>query len=798
MTTKKGALEPLQPPKNRDGITHKGTLVPPRPLIQGEKTSPPQRDQTGDTPTGQQATARGTPAPAGISPDWPKYIAFTNKAGIRPFHSYPSPAKCTPEEVNDDLKTGSYEQSKYVWAGEQRKGLLSTITDAQGRADHVERAATQEFLLTKDIPLPPELTEALDFIQSAPPEAIRSFWMKQRARIRALVEDSKVDQLLWDADIHPDIAPATGKLKTLALHALLSHFDLGGAKWLQQFNFGFPIVGAVSQEGVYKPDPTIGDPPAISGIWAGAQERFTTRAKASGRLHATELWNEALEQTRAGWLDGPQPLLEDGSLLLPTPHQPIIAFRFGVDQSDKLRACDDLKYSKTNEFCSVKTPISLPTWDHIGQMATTVADSARPWSFLKTDHAAAYKQLPLRPDQANLAVIALRDPTTDQWAAFRSRTLVFGSTAAVLHYNCLSRCIAALVSKTFGIPMIGYFDDYGAFVPSDLEGDAEETIDDFMSALVIIMKDDKRQRGSSLTFLGLLGEFPSPQTDMQLRISLPPVKTSAWCDMLERLINLGVATEQELQSVVGRLSFTQTCIYGKMGRAMLSPFYEKLKTPYYHPRLEERELNALRWWVVALKALKPRVVRPYQKYPDILIYTDAATSTQIICALVISVDQFKTSHTISECATMTTGKRWKTLFNKTNYIYGLEMLALLALVIDPRADIDGKAIVFYLDNDNAVKAMVKNKSDTRVIQTMTLLIWHILAIRGVRAWFEWVGSNFNPADLPTRKAPLPFPVRKNYQFRNLNRAHELIKEGLICVENGRPIPIPTGIPGFSV
>ena len=230
---------------------------------------------------------------------------------------------------------------------------------------------------------------------------------------------------------------------------------------------------------------------------------------------------------------------------------------------------------------------------------------------------------------------------------------------------------------------------------------------------------------------------------------------------------------------------------------MLSPFYEKLKTSYYHPKLEGRELNALRWRTVALKALKPRVVRPYQKYPDVLIYTDAATSTQVICALVIKVDQFKTSHTISECATMTTGKRWKTLFNKTNYIYGLEMLALLALVIDPRADIDGKAIVFYLDNDNAVKALVKNKSDTRVIQTMTLLIWHILALRGVRAWFEWVGSDFNPADLPARKAQLPFPVQRKYQFRNLDRAHELIQAGLLCVESGRPVPIPNGFPGFS-
>lgn len=146
---------------------------------------------------------------------------------------------------------------------------------------------------------------------------------------------------------------------------------------------------------------------------------------------------------------------------------------------------------------------------------------------------------------------------------------------------------------------------------------------------------------------------------------------------------------------------------------------------------------------------------------------------------------------------MTTGKRWKTLFNKTNYFYGLEMLAILALVIDPEAEIDGKAIVFYLDNDNEAKSLVKNKSDTRAIQAMALLICHLLAIMGVRAWFEWFGSKFNPSDLPTRNESLPFPVRRKYQLRNMGRAHELIQEGLTCVEEGRPVPIPKGFPGFS-
>ena len=347
--------------------------------------------------------------------------------------------------------------------------------------------------------------------------------------------------------------------------------------------------------------PTGQRPPPIQDIWPGAQERFSKRANASGWLNSQQLWTEALEQTSAGWLGGPFPIDETGRLDLPDQPHPIIAFRFGVDQSDKLRACDDLKYSKTNEFCAAKTPISLPTWDHIGHMAIDIAPSARPWSFLKTDHAAAYKQLPLRPDRAQYSVISLRDPTSCQWAAARSRALVFGSTAAVLHYNCLPGCLACLISKTFGIPMMGYFDDYGAFAPSDLDIDAEETIDVFTSALVIIMKDDKRLRCQSLTFLGIRGDSPSPSNGMSIRISLPVDETLVWVEMLSRLASLGVSTEQELQSVVGHLSLTQTCIYGKMGRPMLPPFTKNSKptftAPSYRGGSSARFVGgSWRWW----------------------------------------------------------------------------------------------------------------------------------------------------------------------------------------------------------
>ena len=44
------------------------------------------------------------------------------------------------------------------------------------------------------------------------------------------------------------------------------------------------------------------------------------------------------------------------------------AFRFPTVQADKIRAGDDLKYGCVNPRYAGRTPITLPTWDHIGEM----------------------------------------------------------------------------------------------------------------------------------------------------------------------------------------------------------------------------------------------------------------------------------------------------------------------------------------------------------------------------------------------------------------------------------------------
>ena len=244
-----------------------------------------------------------------------------------------------------------------------------------------------------------------------------------------------------------------------------------------------------------------------------------------------------------------------------------------MSQSGKLRGCGDFKDAFTNKCCHINTPITLPGWDHIASAARILSTKHNAWAFGKIDHEAAYKALPLRPADTRHAVIAIWGPNTKAWFGFRPRTLLFGSTAAVLHYNCLSRIIASLACRILLIPTLGYFDDFGFLVNAP---DAAMTMAAFTELFTILglsLKTAKSVVGTHNTFLGLSAHFPSPTNQMTLSLALSQDKANSWASIIDGIIKDGHLHHALLESLIGRLGFAQTAVFGRFARAMLKPLY---------------------------------------------------------------------------------------------------------------------------------------------------------------------------------------------------------------------------------
>ena len=80
----------------------------------------------------------------------------------------------------------------------------------------------------------------------------------------------------------------------------------------------------------------------------------------------------------------------------------------------------------------VLTPINLSNWDHFSSMIKPLIDQClgAQLRLAKADHRAAYRQLPLRPEQRRLSTITLRDPGSGSWKVLLRNTQLLGSTTA--------------------------------------------------------------------------------------------------------------------------------------------------------------------------------------------------------------------------------------------------------------------------------------------------------------------------------------------------------------------------------
>ena len=172
-----------------------------------------------------------------------------------------------------------------------------------------------------------------------------------------------------------------------------------------------------------------------------------------------------------------------------------------------------------------------------------------------------------------------------------------------------------------------------------------------------------------------------------------------------------------------------------------------------------------------ISSLKPRIPRPLCKGPDYVLYTDAATSTTRIDALLSQGNSLPPVALILAVSRAPTS--WIRRFHHKNLIFGLELLAPLAFIWQHRKLLSGEAINLYIDNNNVLTSLVRGDSTNSFIAAMVACFWRIAEAFSIDIWLGRVSSKKNPSDLPTRQAQIPYPVKKRVEFSELFKLLQL-------------------------
>ena len=142
-------------------------------------------------------------------------------------------------------------------------------------------------------------------------------------------------------------------------------------------------------------------------MWKSSSKGFRERAALSGFKNDAALWKESMSQAQSGWMSGQIPIDNSGFVACFPLEVTSFAFRFGVEQNEKLRACDDLKQDMVNLRTSVFAAITIPTWDRNSQMSKQIYNSKVAWRFSKEENKDARRQLLLDREYVNLTSSAL-------------------------------------------------------------------------------------------------------------------------------------------------------------------------------------------------------------------------------------------------------------------------------------------------------------------------------------------------------------------------------------------------------
>ena len=178
-----------------------------------------------------------------------------------------------------------------------------------------------------------------------------------------------------------------------------------------------------------------------------------------------------------------------------------------------------MKRGLVNEFRVIDPPIVLPCWGHLVDQFLSINHQPSFWDFMLSDRDSSYKKLPIRPIDSRFCYIALFGPFRKCRCAFGPKTQISGPTASALRYNVFSRILPSIINRIFGIPILGYVDDYGPPIPTYLGSAALQAIRDFCSILGVDLKKIKRIAIHINSFLGLLGSFTTQEMACRYRFS---------------------------------------------------------------------------------------------------------------------------------------------------------------------------------------------------------------------------------------------------------------------------------------
>ena len=203
-------------------------------------------------------------------------------------------------------------------------------------------------------------------------------------------------------------------------------------------------------------------------------------------------------------------------------------------------------------------------------------------------------------------------------------------------------------------------------------------------------------------------------------------------------------------SLSGKLGFTITATFGKVGRARIRPFINRAysRKSYLTPHIR----SCLRWWLRFLRIYRPRPVpSSLLAMPTIISYSDGEGGSAGV-GVAAWVPWLSTPVAAFCMVPDEVRSLWAKMAGKLDYrdIYLIEAVGPLILLMAFPRIMRNVMWIHFIDNESAESALISGSSSLLAADHVVGLTWEICSERTLYPYFDRVASADNPVDALSR------------------------------------------------
>ncbi|CAE7340175.1 unnamed protein product [Symbiodinium sp. CCMP2592] len=590
-------------------------------------------------------------------------------------------------------------------------------------------------------------------------ESYESLGRERTASLRRWVARAK--ELSEQVDPDPPVGHCAEVLKGKDLRLFKEMLDESGhvdSGLPSQVKRGFDIMGPLPASGAMPRKNTFATltPKEVRDNASSINKAILGACRSSkDKQVAEEVFALTCDEKERGWLDGPHDF--------PLPDGAVLTRRFGIRQTstqadgsvlDKTRPIDDYTESQVNlTNASVETisPHGVDTIvAGICRRITSRPEQAEPEELVActVDLRKAYKQLPVSLESLNDCFLCVHNPECNQPSIYRTRVLPFGARAAV---NGFCRCSLALF--WIGVVLLQlhwscYFDDF-FLVAAQSEAEHVHLIQrGFFDLLGWSTSSEKDSGFNCLArVLGVSISFADVRAGLVV-VSNTEHRIRDLSNLLDLLVSRGSASSHELTVLRGRLLFADNQVFGRRARQVFSVL-SKACSCKKNVKITGELLHALLFFRDHIVNGEPRRVSACKR-EKLTLFTDASFGSEGSGLGGILYDSAAKplkwfAEWIDPCDLVPFGSD-----AKEGLIYELEIFAAVQGVVDLLKGKSNIDLVLFVDNESALSCLISGRAEGIAACILQKLVC-FEEENDINIWCEWVPSQSNPADGPSRK-----------------------------------------------